>query len=204
MNMGTEEHAYIAVQNGELEVDQDGHVWRVAERRGVRSGGTRLRPVARRRAEWPLPTGYMQTRTMIDWTARTVLVHRLVWRVFFGPIPDGMQINHKNGVKNDNRPANLELVTPSGNATHAFATGLRSPQQELDRLPARRLSDEQVRQIRVTYAGRERTMESVAVEFGISLSYTSQLIRGDARPRAGGPKSTDNYAQFQPTRGGSQ
>ena len=37
--------------------------------------------------------------------------HRYVWEQHNGPIPDGMQIHHINGIKNDNRIENLALVT---------------------------------------------------------------------------------------------
>lgn len=50
--------------------------------------------------------------------------HRLIWESVHGPIPSGMQINHINGVKADNRIANLELVTPAENVHHALTTGL--------------------------------------------------------------------------------
>lgn len=50
--------------------------------------------------------------------------HRLIWEAVHGPIPDGMQINHINGVKTDNRIDNLELVTPSENSMHAYRLGL--------------------------------------------------------------------------------
>lgn len=52
-------------------------------------------------------------------------IHRIIWEHTRGPIPDGMQINHKNGVKTDNRIQNLELVTPSQNTLHAYKMGLR-------------------------------------------------------------------------------
>ena len=41
--------------------------------------------------------------------------HRLVWIVFNGPIPEGMQVNHINEDKSDNRLENLNLMTPSEN-----------------------------------------------------------------------------------------
>lgn len=51
-------------------------------------------------------------------------VHRMIWEAANGPIPAGMEINHINGIKSDNRLANLEMVTPSENCLHAFRTGL--------------------------------------------------------------------------------
>lgn len=52
------------------------------------------------------------------------LVHRLAWEALYGPIPPGMEINHINGIKNDNRLINLELVTHQQNMAHAKRTGL--------------------------------------------------------------------------------
>ena len=42
-------------------------------------------------------------------------VHRLVYEAFISPIPDGMQVNHINEIKTDNRPDNLNLMTPKEN-----------------------------------------------------------------------------------------
>lgn len=41
--------------------------------------------------------------------------HRIIWEMVNGPIPEGMEIDHINGRRGDNRLANLRLVTPSGN-----------------------------------------------------------------------------------------
>ena len=46
-------------------------------------------------------------------------VHRLVAAAFIGPCPNGLQINHKDGVKENNYFGNLEYVTNSENAIHA-------------------------------------------------------------------------------------
>lgn len=43
------------------------------------------------------------------------LVHRLVWEAFNGPIPQGMQVNHINEDKTDNRLENLNLMSPQQN-----------------------------------------------------------------------------------------
>lgn len=43
-------------------------------------------------------------------------IHRLVYEAFYGIIPQGMQVNHINEIKSDNRLENLNLMTPKENA----------------------------------------------------------------------------------------
>lgn len=45
-------------------------------------------------------------------------VHRLVWEAFNGPIPEGLQINHRDENKSNNSLRNLEVVTPKQNANY--------------------------------------------------------------------------------------
>ena len=50
-------------------------------------------------------------------------VHRIVYEAVSGkPIPDGMQVNHINECKTDNRFENLNLMTPKENMN--FGTGI--------------------------------------------------------------------------------
>ena len=49
-----------------------------------------------------------------------VSVHRAMWEAFNGPIPEGMEINHKNLDRADNRLDNFELVTHRENIQHAI------------------------------------------------------------------------------------
>ena len=53
-----------------------------------------------------------------DGKRKYYFVHRLVYEAFIGNIPDGLQINHKSEDKLDNRPENLECVTPWENANY--------------------------------------------------------------------------------------
>ena len=48
-----------------------------------------------------------------------ICVHRFVWECFECVIPNGMQIDHINSIRNDNRLCNLDLVTPSKNNKRA-------------------------------------------------------------------------------------
>lgn len=60
--------------------------------------------------------GYLTyTLTKKNHSQSTQKGHRLVWSAFHGPIPEGMQINHINEDKTDNRLENLNLLTPKEN-----------------------------------------------------------------------------------------
>jgi len=55
---------------------------------------------------------------------KSIRVHRLVAACFFGDCPDGIQVNHKDGNKQNNSVENLEYVTLVENSHHAYRTGL--------------------------------------------------------------------------------
>jgi len=62
--------------------------------------------------------------------SKQVSIHRLI-AVEFIPNPENKpQVNHKNGIKLDNRPENLEWVTSKENMVHAVATGLHNMRGE--------------------------------------------------------------------------
>lgn len=41
--------------------------------------------------------------------------HRFVWEYFNGKIPEGMQVDHKNNIRDDNRIENLQLLSKNDN-----------------------------------------------------------------------------------------
>jgi hypothetical protein len=45
--------------------------------------------------------------------------HRYIWEKANGPIPDGMQIDHINGKRDDNRLSNLRVVSHRENALNS-------------------------------------------------------------------------------------
>jgi hypothetical protein len=52
---------------------------------------------------------------------KSTYVHRLIWEMHNGPIPEGMQIDHVSGDRADNRLGNLRLATPKQNAQNKRA-----------------------------------------------------------------------------------
>jgi hypothetical protein len=95
------------------EVSNQGRLARIKTRGG--------RPTWRILKATPGNMGYVRYALVgHNYMRRDLMAHRLAWAAFNGPIPDDLQINHKNGVKHDNRLDNLEIVTQSENTKHAF------------------------------------------------------------------------------------
>lgn len=73
------------------------------------------------------PKGYLRIQLQDGEKWKNAMVHRLVAEAFVEN-PDGKpEVNHKNGIKWDNHPENLEWVTSSENQVHAYDTGLKKP-----------------------------------------------------------------------------
>ena len=58
-------------------------------------------------------------------------VHRLVALMFIENELNKSQVNHINGIKNDNRVENLELMTNQENCIHAWQNGFKENQRIL-------------------------------------------------------------------------
>jgi DNA-binding XRE family transcriptional regulator len=180
------------IADGELSIDEDGRIWRHRIRRG-----RRVDVCAPRRAEHPTPKGYLQIRAMVAGHRHHVSAHRVVYRYFYGDIPDGLDINHDNGQKADNRPKNLLPESISGNAKHAHRNGLID--QYGQKNPAVKLSDKAVAEIRLAYSKGGFTQATLAQQYGVAHQTVSKLVRGQRRPKQLGPVS-DREHRYAPAK----
>jgi hypothetical protein len=57
--------------------------------------------------------GYLQ----FDFKSKSYTVHKVIWEMHYGSVTPGMQIDHKNNIRNDNRIENLQELTPGDNST---------------------------------------------------------------------------------------
>lgn len=107
-------------------------------------------------------------------------VHRCVASAFLGEIPEGMEINHKNGIKTDNRLANLEIVTRSENRRHSWQAlgNYRNRQRDTRGVghPSAKLSEDDVRTIRSLSESGVATVE-IAARFQIDRAHVRQIVR---------------------------
>lgn len=102
-------------------------------------------------------------------------VHRLVCEAFLGP-SNGLHINHKNGIKTDNRIDNLEYVTQRQNNRHAFENGLINNSGEKHGLS--KLTNIQTSVIKEAIINGHKGI-SIAKYFNVSKSTISMIKHGN-------------------------
>lgn len=95
---------------------------------------------------------------------RTMLLHRKVYEAAHGPIPTGVQIHHTCGNKRCIRLEHLEAVTALEHA------GKHS-----------KLSDDDVRVIKVTFAAGTLTMDQIARHFAVHRDTVRNIVKGRRR-----------------------
>lgn len=71
--------------------------------------------------------GYCQVHLIHNKRSKDISIHRLVSLAFIPNPENKPQINHKNGIKDDNVLTNLEWCTSSENLKHAHISGLKKP-----------------------------------------------------------------------------
>ena len=68
--------------------------------------------------------GYVKVNLKVNGNSDGQMIHRLVATAFIPNPENKPEVNHKNGIHDDNRVENLEWVTGEENRKHAYDTGL--------------------------------------------------------------------------------
>lgn len=160
----------IPLTNGWYEASNIGRIRRLPRTRVGRAGGICPLPFKVMGIRVNCRNGYCSTAI----NGITHRVHKLVMLAFVGPYPDGMEVNHINGVRTDNRLCNLEYVTRSQNRLHQYHV-LKSPH------PSITISNETIKEIRAAYAAGEGSYAKLAIRFNMSHWYIRDIVKHRCR-----------------------
>lgn len=134
----------------------------------------------------PQKSGYVPVQLRKDGRGKHTRIHCLVMLAFVGP--SELHVNHKNGIKTDNRLENLEYVTRSENLRHAvrvlgrklgFKTKTLRDRIRGEQHGQAKLTEEKVREIR-RLAESGISSPKIAAMFGTTRSNVRFIVKRKA------------------------
>jgi HNH endonuclease/NUMOD4 motif len=122
--------------------------------------------------------GYLNVTLSLDDKTYNRRIHRMVIEAFVGHRPTGLDINHIDGNKRNNRISNLEYVTRAENLAHAFKLGLLTPvhQFKTGHIFNRTITVDDVRRIRASGGGK--VLQALADELGLNICQLYKIRNG--------------------------
>jgi hypothetical protein len=128
--------------------------------------------------------GYSYVVLHIDGKRHKRLVHRMMAERFLEKPTSTHQVNHKNGIRNDNRLENLEYVTPRENTIHGWrVNGRRQSEKARERAhiqfsgennPKAKMNRQKVDELRNMKA-KGASLAVLSATFGISTYQASNI-----------------------------
>lgn len=117
--------------------------------------------------------GYWHHSISSNGKAGTIYPHQAVAKLFVKGFKKGLQVNHKDGNKLNNRWDNLEWVTRSQNMKHAYANGLSPVGINHHKS---KLNPEKVLEIRERWNKNPHDQRALAKEYGVHQRTIWQVI----------------------------
>lgn len=146
---------------GVYSISDNGQVMRT----GNPGSGVRVGLMLRHRID---RNGYHSVMPCMNGQTKVVYIHQAVMIAFNGlPQQLGLEVNHINGIKADNYKDNLEWMTTLQNVRHSYTTGIHK----------RKLTPEEVINIREAYVNRGNSQQALADKYKVSQRMISLVVR---------------------------
>lgn len=173
-------------------ITKDGRVWarnRIIPRKtrggkviNKKYGGKWLAVNTNKKGDWYMSIVFQNTRQF----RKGYKVHRLVADAFIPNLLGLKEVNHKNGIKTDNRVENLEWVTRKENLAHGLKI-LPSKDRKIQRGEmswCHKLTEKDIREIRrlsllrKSWKSHDFSNRKLAKQFGVSTPTVWGIING--------------------------
>jgi hypothetical protein len=164
----TEQWKNIEGYNGDYQVSDMGRIRTRNNRWGVTDKYRILKQNKQR-------DGYHLVRLYLNSQQSDCLVSRLVANAFIPNPKNKKEVNHKDGNKSNNSASNLNWSTRSENMKHAFEMGLLNVRRGEDNNKSK-LSEENVIEIRNTYAMGCFTQTEIAIAYNVTCANISEIV----------------------------
>lgn len=173
----TESEAVVLglIAGGVLRIDDNGAIWRIKTR--TRTGRLRTLPEPTR-ADRLRDDGYRRVHVSVEGREISAAANRIVWMVTNRrSLPDGVEVNHEDGVRSNNRPSNLTPMTKGQNLSHSYQV-LNRWRPSGERCKRGKLTAAQVAEIRSRRARGDRVTD-LAADFGVTRQTIRRIAVGE-------------------------